>query len=243
MFLVPDDGLSRTSLAQYRQSRTDQTQLYTPCPSRAGLFMLNIDTGQRVPAGCDRLSCPVCVRRIAIRYGQAIGLARPERGLLLTQVGDDWPTIQSRVHHLRKTLRRRGLESHEVFHVEPNPLGSGHHIHAWQWGDPLNDALLSDAAASAGMGTFAVVRPRRAPDGAPLAYGLKVVIDGSPDGRTLPENTWQFLRLNGGRLGHATRSFWRDEHGRQLSGVREAYRAVARLRGGQGDWVLTAENR
>ncbi len=122
---------------------------------------------------------------------------------------------------------------------DQNPAGTGHHIHAWQWGDPLDQGLLRDAALSAGMGDFAEVHPRRAPAGAALTYGMKTVIDGSPVGTELPDATWDYLRLNGGRLLHATRGFWRDETGQQLGEVRDALRAVARLNGGDDTWVLT----
>jgi hypothetical protein len=68
---------------------------------------------------------------------------------------------------------------------------------------------------------------------------MKTVLDGSPTGASLPAATIAFLEVNGGRLGHATRGFWRDGPGVPLSGVKEAERVATGSLGG-GPWVFIA---
>lgn len=155
-----------------------------------------------------------CVRVRAFRWAGAIGLAAPEHHVLLTQVGHDWTPIRARVNTFRGAMRRSGAEWRDVIHVEPNPQGCGHHIHAWQWGSTPNLPGVVEAAQRAGMGSFAdVLQPRRETAGQPLSYGMKTVLEGSPASKELPARTARFLEINGGRLAHAPPGVWRDEAG------------------------------
>ena len=202
-------------------------------------MLLNLETGVLVPAACHRLSCPVCIVILALRLGAAIGMARPDQHVLLTQAGSDWPTTRRRVNLFRQNLRRLGVQSEDVFHVEPNPRATGTHVHMWRWGDPLDSQHAADAASRAGMGSFTSVTTRNQPPGESLAYGLKSVIDQGPAVGSLPPESQRYLAANGNRLCHATRAFWRDERGQRLAGVREATRVASRARSRGGTWVMT----
>ena len=200
--------------------------------------MLQLSTGLLVPAGCHRLSCPVCVVVLAFRLGAAIGLARPDQQVLLTQVGEDWTTIRRRMNHFRRILKGLGVRSEDVYHVEPNPQGTGCHVHMWRWGDRLARSVVAEAAVRAGMGSFADVQPRRQPSGSPLTYGLKTILNEPSEGMTLSPGAQRYLDLNGNRLCHASRNFWRDETGGPLPGVRAAAKQANHATT-PGKWVTT----
>ncbi len=98
------------------------------------------------------------------------------------------------------------------------------------------------AATGAGAGSFCSVQEVRGSSTAQLGYGLKAVRTTPPDRNTFSQDAEDFLRLNGGRLGHPTRGFWRDADGRSISGTRAAQRAARRQRrGGQDpEWHATS---
>jgi hypothetical protein len=121
--------------------------------------------GERATASCLELSCPACVHRLARRRARAIGLARPERAILLTHVGDTWQEIRPALHRLRKIIRQKGHRWQDEVHIEPFPSGNGNHAHMWQWGDRIREDELSCFAERAGLGRFVSVQRRRLPAG------------------------------------------------------------------------------
>jgi hypothetical protein len=159
----------------------------------------------------------------------------PERALTLTLVapqGDPnpWATAQRNIAVIRRNLGRLGVDPGEwVTHIEPNPKGTGFHAHIWQHGSRIPKQLLSEAADRAGTGWTRIERIRATASASRyglkgLGYGLKGTTD-SPA---------EYLRVNGGRLTHQSRGFFRGLP------VREAERRAIEDRTG-GDpqrWVI-----
>lgn len=251
-----------TSLALYRQSSTadetpepDENPSARGCPNRNRRAYLNLATGQIVPARCGRNSCPYCLVKNADRRAAAIALAKPERAILLTQVGASWDEIRRNVNRLREYLTREGTPPGEwCYQVEPNPQGTGHHVHAWQHGKYLDQAKLSRASVRAGLGEVCYINRIRSQVGASkyglkgvkaMGYGLKgakasgVSADpGFPSQHGHAEGT-DYLTLNGRRLTHSSRGFFRSVAGASL-GVREAeFQGLRALYGDRdaGKWV------
>jgi hypothetical protein len=214
---APEGGLS--SLAPKYQS-VPKTGL---CPKSGGLWV-NADTGERFWDSCKRHSCLVCGPRAAHVTGLAIAVAVPERFVRLSRVGDDWSTIRSRVKRLTYDVRAAGFSWNVAWHVERNPRGTGHHIHAFQWGDFIDQRKLQRLAQKRGMG-FPDIRAWHQVGVVGTAYGMKAATGYGMKGAG--ESLLDYLAINGGRLVHASRGFWRDgPTGGRLSGI-DAARAVA----------------
>lgn len=197
--------------------------------------MLNRSTGEVKPAWCWRLSCGPCLPRAAYVRAMAIHDARPERMMTITQVGDDWQTVRSRMRHLTLAIRQQGIRHEWVWSVEPNPKGTGHHVHAWQRGQYIPQRALAIAADSVGAGRVADVRAWDAAEAEREGYGLKGAgygVKGAGD--ALSASVW--LAANGGRLTHQSRRWWSQE------GVRHDERAaLARRRPEEaGRWEIVS---
>lgn len=217
------------------------------CPARSGMVFLNLSTGAVVPARCGRLACGYCLAKNARRRALAIALAQPQRELRLSLVADSgdadpWQTARGRINRTREYLKRwKEPIGFWGFHVEPNPEGTGYHAHVVQHGPrKINKDALDQASFRAGAGLTRVRKVQHVDGlaeyglkGAALAaYGLKGAAEGS-----------EYLRLNGGRLGHYSRGFFRSLDGGTLA-VREAERlALVALYGPmeKGAWTLMTE--
>jgi hypothetical protein len=197
------------SLDYYAPSSSQSS--WRPCPNRLGRQALNVQTGVLFPASCGRLHCYVCVRAEAFRYSRAIGVVAPTQSILLTRGGLEWPATQKMLNRFRAEIRKKAHRYEDVAHVERN-----------LWGDELDHDTVHASALLAGFGDFAGVEPVRTGTGRALAYGLKTLIAGSNEGPDLPATSQDYLELNGGRLAHATKRFWRDADGRPVKGWREA---------------------
>jgi hypothetical protein len=208
------------------------------------MVYFNLDTGEVRPARCGRLSCSYCVVRNAWRRAAAIAYSRPEREIRLSLVADEgdpdpWPTVRYRINKTREYLKRFGLDPGQwVIHVESNPENTGFHAHVWQHGpSKLDKDALDQAAFRAGAG-LTRVRKVRSQVGV-AGYGLKGAgamgygLKGSED------DPLEYLRLNGGRLTHQSRAFFRSEGNARLN-VRSAERHALRamLGEGEGKWTL-----
>lgn len=208
------------------------------CPyNLQGWYFLNTTSGEVAPWRCGRNACDYCVQGNARRRARAIALAKPERALLLTQVGNEWQTIRDRLKKFRHLVAKRlEVQFEWVYHVEPNPQGTGHHVHAWQRGDFLPQDELVEAADSAGMGRVVFINKIRNPLES-ANYGLKGLGYGLK-GIAAAESRSAYLVANGRRLTHQSRSFFVDSDG-QRCGVRDAEREAARAgREEVGEWIL-----
>jgi hypothetical protein len=208
--------------------------------------MLNLDTGEVFPARCKANFCGWCGPLNASLIGGAIALARPERAILFTDVGNEWQVVREGMKQIAYRLRRDlGATLNWCWHVEPNPKGTGQHGHVWQHGDFIPQRALSAAAGSVGMGKVVFVNRVKAKPGQSLDYGMKLAGVGyglklAQAGATMSV----YLEANGKRLVHASRGFWRGEDGKPFSGQREAMSAWAsrnRSESAQDEWVLVRE--
>lgn len=184
---------------------------------------------------CWRLGCAACLPRCAYVRAIAIADAAPERFCTFTAVGDSWQTVRSRMRHLAHEVRARGVAWEWVWSVEPNPKGTGHHVHCWQRGGYVSQRVLSAAADACGMGRVVDVRAWRAQDAEGAGYGLKGITYGVK-GAGAGDGATAWLAANGGRLTHQSRAWWGP------AGVRAAERsALERRRGPQhGRWELVS---
>ena len=173
------------------------------------------------------MGCPVCGPVEAFKLASAIALGEPERLVTLTRVGDTWAERRARMKRLRHDLVQELGAVEWAWSVEPNPRGTGHHVHAVQWGDFLPQRRLSQMADRRGMGRVVDVRALDRHAGSSLylvkmaadAYGLKQA--------TSATDREAFIDANGGRLLHTSRGFWRDGQER-IRGGRPRRVAVAR---------------
>jgi hypothetical protein len=199
---------------------------------------LNVDTGQIVPARCRRNACGFCVTRNAYTRAKAIAFVRPERAILLTQVGEDFQIVRGRLKRLKYVLQKEiGKEFEWLYHVEPNPAGTGHHGHLWQRGAYIAQRTLSAAAQTVGMGGFARINKIKSVSDA-SSYGLKGLGYGLK-GVHATESRSAYLVANGRRLTHQSRGFFVDSDGERI-GVRDAERLATRGGEGAGQWQLIA---
>lgn len=179
-----------------------------PCAS--GSLVLRSDaTGAWAPMPCQRNRCPVCGARRALATAIAVGMAKPDRFITLTLVGDDPKQIRSRLSDWKRRLREAGHEGEFWGAIEANPRGTGHHFHCWWRGPYIPQATISDVARRCGMGSVTWVEAYRGGvegvfygtktiTGAGR-YGLKVALDGGLQ---------EFLDLHRGRFGVWSRGFF-----------------------------------
>jgi hypothetical protein len=240
------DEVADSSLASIRQSVTTTNQDDSDieadeaggCPELTGWLIVSESTGQMFPVRCGRNRCAYCLRVNARKRALAIAYARPERAILLTQVGEDWQSIRDRMKVLRHRLSKSCGAFEWVWHVEPNPKETGHHVHAWQRGSYVPQALLSSAAASVGMGDFARINRIRSTRRA-AGYGLKG-LDYGLKGAEADDQGVGYLVDNGWRLTHQSRSYFVSVTGEKM-GVKATEKLAAadsgRIRD-EGPWVL-----
>lgn len=217
------------ALANYRRnehpSRASRSTLLA-CPRFAREVT---PAGSRQPM-CLRSTCPVCIRTVALRAGRAIALAAPDTGYRLSLVGNTWPEIRTRMTQVVRRLRSGSRTFQHVWHVEANPGGTGYHIHGWSWGQCPSPELLREAAVAAGMGRSVWLGAWTTPanEHPAIAYGMKAVLSEPLDTKELGPATRQFKELNGGRLLHASRGFYRDgADGKSIARRREAERIAS----------------
>lgn len=185
---------------------------------------------------CMKASCWVCVKQVALDAAAGIGLAQPEHAVRLSLVGEDPTQISGRVNKLREALRAGGQLWQDAYHVHRNPAGTGMHVHLWGWGRGLHGGEVCSIAQGLGMGLDVDLRPAFVPAPNPgqpprITYGMRACID-RPVGVTAmwPEAA-EYLAVNGGKVVHATRGFWRDATtGRPLGSARRAVTAANKMR-------------
>lgn len=241
-----------TGLVLYRQSSTHdehEKDAGNRCPNRLGLAMLDFESAAWKPARCQRLKCPFCVGVQAFLRSAAIALAAPRRAITLTLLADPgeadpWPVARGRINRTREYyLRLTGHSLGEMcFHVEMNPKQTGFHGHGWQHGSRRVDKEALDEACQKAGGGFAKVETVRSVAGA-STYGLKGVGGMSYGMKGTEGDPAEYLRLNGGRLTHQTRGFFRSVDGSTLR-VRAAERAAMVAMFGKqeaGTWGLVTE--
>ena len=207
------------------------------CPNAYGHWPGRPDSKPR-PKGCGRLGCGYCGPRRALSTANAIAMAAPHWAGVLTSWGKDLPVEPSELFALfaRATsavvagLRSAGaVEYCWVLELSSRRIPN---VHVLMWGDPLERSTFHSTALQAGM-RWGDVQPIRHV-GVMARYVLKLPLsplDLGLDGESCMN---LHLQLNGGRLVHSSRRFWRDREGHALPGLRVARSEARRQRPGTG---------
>jgi hypothetical protein len=185
--------------------------------------MVNLVTGEVAPIRCGANFCEACGPLKAWKVGLAVAYSEPERFVRLSLVGEDHETRRGRIKRLTSAIRRAGYGWQVAWAVERNPKGTGHHAHMWQHGDYVPQDVLQRLCMREGLGIPYIER-WRAPRDQAATYGIKAAtyaIKGAQGQDGLPEH----LALNGGRILHISRGFWR--HGRNGGTIATQREAVA----------------
>jgi hypothetical protein len=189
------------------------------CPHSRG-FVVNLETGQVLPASCQRVSCPWCGPRLAQLVAGALQLVQPSVMVTITWAGEDWPEAHTHVNRVHDYLDRAGetVSWGWVVERDDNDLGQ-HHVHAWAH-DPIPNSALESACKRAGVGSVHVSSSTPGPRTAPIRYAFKFLryVQGSSESQ---QGLLAHLTANGRRLFHNSRRFWRHGH-RRLAGIRKA---------------------
>lgn len=134
---------------------------------------------------------------------------------------------------IRHALVGEGYRWDWVWSVEPNPKGTGRHVHAWQRGTYVPQEALSRAAVREGCGPVVDIRAWRKGSDAATAYALKSISYGVKG--AAGEDPAGFVAMNGGRLSHQSRGWW------TAGGARDQEREALRAMFGDGDeWIVVA---
>lgn len=188
-----------------------------------------------VSVRCGSNGCSVCLPLNAWGVVLAVTMARPENKIRLTMDTSDPAQVIAGMARLRRWWRRYVGPWQDVYAIEANPGANGLHLHGWQYGSPVDQGHLEQAAEVAGFLGSPYGMPRRLRDGVPLRYPLKGAL--YPPGLTMPPHAETFLALNN-PIVHNTRGFWREWNGQPVGTLRSAAR-LARTRTASGSWVAT----
>lgn len=181
------------------------------CPAKTGWYNLSLGTGAFHPMRCKRHRCGFCGPLNANLVSLALAHANPERAITFTLAGEKWQQRRNRMKRLRHSITREGYATEWAWHVEPNPRGTGHHVHVLQRGDYIPAAHLRSMARTEGFGSRARIEKLRDKHGAAIyntkmlasAYGVKMLRDQQD----------VFLDANGGRPVHTSREWWKPNRG------------------------------
>ena len=174
-------------------------------------------TGEWEPARCNNNGCPACGIINARRTAGAIALASPTYVFTLTGVEGQYEVIKKSMATFFVVLRRSVPSVAYVWTAEPNPSGTGAHVHAYLHTGSTNAAIRHSAIAHAREKAGFEWRFDLAVAPSPMTatyagYLMKNL--------TVPDSRQEFLDLNGPasshKLVHASRGdygFWRDGSG------------------------------
>lgn len=216
------------------------------CPARIGWVFFNDRSGEIVPARCGRNRCGYCLPLNARRRALAMAWVGCDRSITITNLADatdpdPWPTARRRYNRVREYLLRQSIDpgAWGVF-IERGSRSGMVHAHVAQRGsEAVPKAALQEAAHRAGAGWTRIERIRSRSDfSSYVGKGFSTYVG---KGFSAP-NAHDALSLNGGRLGHFSRGFFRSASGATLA-VREAEKqaAAARRDEDSGSWVLMRE--
>lgn len=216
-----DALLDRHSLDYYRDFGSEL--VWQACPRFAHARTEHVDTvsGELHPACCHRLTCHVCVRVRALRVALAIGMSRPTHATVLTRLPPRWVEAHPLMRAFLKEARRLQPSLQAAYHLEMNRDGRKAHAHFWFHSLKRDESWLTATKSALGLAEYGELEAVRRPGGMAIGYGVKEALRGPTAARAL-------LDLNGHRLVHGTRGFWRDQDGNTLKGSRAAEKVASR---------------
>ncbi len=198
------------------------------CPTPRGFALID---GVRRPRPCRRLLCPGCGPRTTLSTVKAIALARPHSSAVITMPHDSTPegdrarlrAFASVLGSVASDLRADGLVFEYCWVLELS-TSLRPNVHVLSHGDVVSSSRFRAALSRAGgQGDIQTIRHLKIVS----RYVLKLPLSGLDDPNVDAAAAMDLhLALNGQRLLHSSRRFWRNG-ATELSGVRAA-RRVAR---------------
>ena len=195
------------------------------CPTPTGHFIG--PDGRRRPRSCRRLRCGYCGPRLALSTVRAIELAKPHSSAVVTLPRDSTPVsdrallraFASVLGAVANDLRADGLTFQYAYTVELDSRLKPN-LHALHLGDRISSSRFRSALSRAGgQGDTQPIRNLKVLS----RYCLKLALSGIDDPNVDAATAMDIhLRINGGKILHSSRHFWRDADGSPLSGVRAA---------------------
>jgi len=108
------------------------------CPKSSYVLRCRQDPSFIVPAGCRAYRCPVCgsakVRERVKLMASGARLAWPVRMVRLSLVKPEWQHCRAQLRDWVRRVRK-AYQWEWAWSIEPNPKGTGFHLHALQWGE------------------------------------------------------------------------------------------------------------
>lgn len=126
------------------------------------------------------------------------------RFVTLTLVPVSWQHAREQIKDFIRRLRK-SYQTEMAWAIEPNPRGTGHHLHAIQWGEYTPQERLEEL-----WGGRRVWIEKMKRDGAGYMTKAAIVAGYST------KNATQVLDLNGGRAVHMTRGYLHGLTSRQV---------------------------
>ena len=233
-----DSGGGSPSLALKCKSVPENQALR--CFRNRGWVLVGQVSGEIIPARCQASFCPWCGPLRAREVAGAIGLAEPERLVRLSGLRASWRENSWRIRQVVEEIRAAEYVFEYCVHCEWNPKETGYHAHLYQVGCYVPQAFLQSSCVRHGLG-YPDIRKFTARGGPSETYGLKLA--GLDYGVTLSkreECLERYLEVNGGRLSHQSRGFFRDASGKScgLTEARAAWRSLAHGGDGKETWAL-----
>jgi hypothetical protein len=208
-----------------------------------GVRLLNLTTGEVVSARCGRNGCAYCLPLNARRRAAAMQWVGVRRSITITEVAsrddeDPWQAARRRVNRVREYLQRESIDPGLWgYFIERGTQTGMVHAHVAQRGaQRLPKEALQEASHRAGAGWTRVEAIRQTGKfSAYVGKGFSAYVGKGFTQADAVDN----LTLNGGRLGHFSRGYFKSPEGETL-GVREAEkRAAEAFRTEEaGRWVI-----
>lgn len=172
----------------------------------ASYVVVNRLTGEFWPADCDTGTCPTCgINRARIRARLVTERCRQvehPRFITLTKAPQDWQQRRGQVRDLARRLRGDGYRCDWIWVTEPNPKGTGYHVHLVQHGDYVPQRELQALWG----GRRVDIRSAQPRHGEYISKSAARVA--SYVGKSGSVDLDAALSLNGGRLHHWSRGFF-----------------------------------
>lgn len=203
------------------------------CPRAPFWLISQKPTPIRVPAACGRYRCKLCgKRKVAERlrvttWGGSV--RRRPRKLDLTLVPDDWQTARMQIRDFARRMREH-YRFEWAWAIEPNPAGTGHHLHAIVHGDYLDKWRIDELWGGRRTWIEEV-------KGDAIAYTQKCAKVVGYNSKQAMEH----LEVNGGRAVHMSRGYLHGLSSREVLKLLSSGREWTKEIGVTADIDYTAE--
>lgn len=169
------------------------------CPRAPFWLVSRVPTPIRVPASCGRYRCDKCgQRKVNERLRVTIwggAVRRRVRKIDLTLVPDEWQHARDQIRDFARRVRERFVFEW-AWAIEPNPAGTGHHLHGVAHGDFVPQRVLADLWGGRRVWIEEVKSDA-------IAYTQKC----AKAVGYASKNAMEHLEVNGGRAVHMSRGY------------------------------------